>query len=140
MKQKMLWRNLSPREKQGIDDPDDWTAIGFSGCDPSTDLGSVGVFGLENLLAISDPKSEYGKETLKIYNDSVSEQNKYFFAIIGLSITKKLLFELTYERRFDPIILQNIDLLLELNQPIQDTFHKISNPKEDSMKVSLIKE
>ena len=68
--------------------------------------------GLENLLAITDEDSQYRKSGVKLFNDSITMEHWYFFAVTGLNITQKLLSDFK-NGKFDMDILDYIDILLE---------------------------
>ena len=103
-----LWNNLRPNHKLSERNTMDWVDIGFQGKDPATDFRGAGMFGLENLLAITDEGSPYREEALKIYADSTDKDYWYFFCVAGLNITPKLLSEFTDTHRFDSILLEKL--------------------------------
>ena len=72
----------------------EWVDVGFQGKDPATDFRGAGVFGLENLLAITDEGSEYREEALEMFRTSADQSSWYFFASAGLNVTQRLLIAL----------------------------------------------
>ena len=91
--------------------------------------------GLENLLAITDEGSPYRDEAKKMYQDSINPECWYYFAVTGLSITKKLLDAFTEEHRFDEVILENLDQVLKMNSAkVESAKQKISDSNSKNKK------
>ena len=134
-----FWKNLKAVEGEfAVNMPmvlDDWKQVGFQGKDPATDFRGVGILGLDNLLAITDEGSPYRDEAKKMYQDSINPECWYYFAVTGLSITKKLLDAFTEEHRFDEVILENLDQVLKMNSAkVESAKQKISDSNSKNKK------
>lgn len=104
-----LWVNLKPKQMEL-----DWQEIGFQSQDPSKDFRGVGILALDLLLKITSPYSKFYAKALEFYQDSQNKAHWYFFAQTGLHITKKLAEEFQKSRKYDILILEHIDFLLEI--------------------------
>jgi len=65
-----LWRNLQGDRRLKNRKSMEWVDIGFQGKDPATDFRGAGIFGLENLLAVTDEGSPFRSDALKFFKDS----------------------------------------------------------------------
>ena len=85
-----LWTTLKPDEPLDNRMSKKWIDIGFQGQDPATDFRGSGLLGLKQLLKLCT-NSKSKDMALKMYGESVVQEQWFFFAVTGINITQKLL-------------------------------------------------